>query len=183
MNPAQATVTAFLARWEAVAGSWQCVESRGRVPEAVEAYCASLGGATVAVAPALADLPWGEAATAYRFGGSSGAERVGVSEADSAIAETGTLVLRSGADHPVTLNFLPEHHVVLLEVARLVPTPEAAWERMLAAGPLPRAVNWITGPSRTADVEQTLQLGAHGPRAVHVLLIGGNGLDTEKADA
>jgi len=174
VNSAQANVAAFLARWEAAAGSWQHVASRGQVPEAVEAYCASLGSATVAVAPALADLPWGEAAAAYRFGGAAGDEQVGVSEADSAIAETGTLVLRSGADHPVTLNFLPEHHLVLLEANGLVPTPEASWERMLAAGPLPRAVNWITGPSRTADVEQTLQLGAHGPRAVHVLLIGGN---------
>ncbi|MDN5850066.1 MAG: lactate utilization protein [Nitrococcus sp.] len=50
---------------------------------------------------------------------------------------------------------------------------EEVWERLLAQGErMPRAVNLITGPSRTADVEQTMQLGAHGPRRVHLLLIG-----------
>ena len=98
-------------------------------------------------------------------------DRTVLTVAYAAIAETGTLVLRSGADTPTGLNFLPENFLCLLEQTDIFDHPEAVWRRLQQEGPLPRCVNFITGPSRTADVEQTLQVGAHGPRRVHILTI------------
>ena len=96
-----------------------------------------------------------------------------VSHADCAVAETGSVVLLSGAANPMTLAFLPDYHVVVVNAQDLVATMEDAWARLRGLPDFPpRAVNWITGPSRTADVEQTLQLGAHGPRSLHVVLVG-----------
>ena len=60
---------------------------------------------------------------------------------------------------------------------RIVGAYEDAWQRLrgqFGSGVMPRVVNWITGPSRTADIEQTLLLGAHGPKRLHILLIDGN---------
>lgn len=95
-----------------------------------------------------------------------------VTVAHTGIAETGTLVLPSGPSRPTTLNFLPDLHIVILAVADIVDYMEQAWERLRDEGALPRTVNMLTGPSRTADVEQTLQLGAHGPRRLQVILLG-----------
>ena len=121
--------------------------------------------------PSLSQLPWPEQlGIAHRA-----AERQDVSSVTgcfAAVAETGTLVLLSGPEHPTSLNFLPDNHVVVLPVADILRYPEDVWGRLRAqAGGMPRTVNFVTGPSRTADVEQTLQLGAHGPRRLHVLLV------------
>ena len=86
-------------------------------------------------------------------------------------------MLTSGPDNPTTLNFLPENHIIALPASRICATYEDAWDAMRAiygGGIMPRAVNFITGPSRTADIEQTLLMGAHGPRRLHVILIEDN---------
>lgn len=104
---------------------------------------------------------------------------VGVSRALAGVAETGTLLLRSGPDSPTTLNFLPATHIVVLNAADVVGPFEDAWDRLREEtgarggnGAVPRTVNLVTGPSRTADIEQTLQLGAHGPMDLHILIVG-----------
>ena len=94
----------------------------------------------------------------------------------AAIAETGTLMLVSGADTPTTLNFLPDTHIVVLRAGQVVAGYEDGWDlvRARAGGDpasWPRTVNLITGPSRTGDIEQRIQLGAHGPRRLHVVLV------------
>ncbi len=94
-----------------------------------------------------------------------------VTGALAGVAETGSLVRCSGAD-PVRRHFLAEAHVVVLAAGQIVARIEDLWAR-LARGPWPRAVNLITGPSRTADIEQRLQLGAHGPRQLHIVLVEG----------
>lgn len=102
---------------------------------------------------------------------------VAVSHAYCAIADTGTLVLLSAPNHPTGLNFLPEHHVVLLDSNRIVEKKYDVWNLMRKEGSAapftlpPRAINLISGPSRTADIEQTIQLGAHGPRSLTVILV------------
>ncbi len=102
-----------------------------------------------------------------------GDDTASVTGALAGVAETGTLVLASGALSPTTLNFLPDDHIVVLPARRLVRHLEDAWVVVRAeAQPMPRTVNLISGPSKTADVEQTLQLGAHGPRRLHVILVG-----------
>jgi len=83
-------------------------------------------------------------------------------------------MLTSGAERPTTLNFLPETHIVVLQARDIAGCYEDAWDRLRAsqAGEaLPRTVNLITGPSRTADIEQTIQLGAHGPRRLCIVLV------------
>jgi L-lactate dehydrogenase complex protein LldG len=136
--------------------------------------------AELVAAPALAALPWGERPLlAVRFGRAEGSDHVSVTPAFAAIAETGTLMLVSGAETPSTLNFLPDTHVVVLKAADVVGPYEDALDRLRARGangaPLPRTINFVTGPSRTGDIEQTIQLGAHGPRRLHILLVEGDG--------
>ena len=94
-----------------------------------------------------------------------------VTEAFCAITETGSLVKLSSHESPTAMNFLPDNFICLLHRKRIVPHIEDVWDliRKEQAG-MPRAVNIITGPSRTADVEQTIQLGAHGPRRMHVII-------------
>lgn len=101
-------------------------------------------------------------------------DRLAITVAFAGVAETGSLALLSGPDTPTRLNFLPEHLVCLLAARHILANLEALWRRIRQEhGALPRAVNLITGPSRTADVEQTIQLGAHGPRSLHVVLLEG----------
>ena len=99
-------------------------------------------------------------------------DAVSVTAAFGAVAETGTLVLVSGPDHPTSLNFLPESHIVILWADRITGDYESQWSRLRErSGAMPRAVNLVTGPSRSADIEQTLQLGAHGPRRLHIVIV------------
>lgn len=120
--------------------------------------------------PVLQDLDW--SGLEIEFGASVGDDLVAVSVAYAGVAETGTLVMRSGPDAPTTLNFLPDIHVVVLFSGDIEGNYETVWQRLLRDDDqLPRTVNWITGPSRTADIEQTMLLGAHGPRKLVILLI------------
>jgi len=128
----------------------------------------------IAPDPALEDLPWGDwPLLSVSRGRATGSEAVSLTHAFAGIAETGTLMLHSGPYAPTTLNFLPDTNIVLLDAGRIVGAYEEGWAllRRAMSGAMPRTVNFITGPSRTADIEQTLQLGAHGPRRLHILLI------------
>ena len=105
---------------------------------------------------------------------------VSLTHAFAGAAETGTLFVASGPDNPVTLSFLPETNLVLVRKQDIVWSYEEAWQRLPGVGAhgpravdMPRTVNMISGPSRTADIEQTLIMGAHGPRRLHVLVISG----------
>ena len=99
-------------------------------------------------------------------------DHVTVTRAFAGVAETGSLVLLSSPQSPTSLNFLPDVHVVVLARERIVRHLEDAWALLRSEVPaMPRTVNFITGPSRTADIEQTIQLGAHGPRGLHVILV------------
>lgn len=163
----------------AAAASLDHLPSDAEVPGAIAAYLRArnlpatlLRGAD----PRLASLPWArEPQLDVWIGPSDGRQLVGLSHAFAGIAESGTLVLTSGVDNPTTLNLLPDHHLVLIDARDVAGDYEAVWSRLRTSfGPwgLPRTVNWITGPSRSADIEQTLLLGAHGPRSLHVLLVG-----------
>jgi L-lactate dehydrogenase complex protein LldG len=126
--------------------------------------------------PALAALPWREAWDIERSIGPAGpGDAATLSCAIGAAAETGTLFLVSGAHNPTSLNFLPEAHTVIVDAADIVGCYEEAWDRLRSTfgeGRLPRTVNLISGPSRTADIEQTIVRGAHGPRRLQVLILG-----------
>lgn len=159
------------------------VADLGGVPDAVAAYLAERNLAAELLAasdPLLAGIDWRRRPLLrVATGAPTGAEAVGLAVAACAIAETGTVLLTSGPGLPASLNFLPETHLALLPVARIVPALEDAWDRLRQRFPggLPRTVNLINGPSRTGDIEQKLQTGAHGPRRVHILMIEDAALD------
>jgi L-lactate dehydrogenase complex protein LldG len=123
--------------------------------------------------PALAPYGWQSAGIELETRTARGDDLVGVTGAFAGIAETGTLMLLSGPETPATVSLLPETHVAVLESSRIVATMEQAWDRLrVERGALPRAVNFVSGPSRTADIEQTVTLGAHGPYRVLIIIVG-----------
>lgn len=148
--------------------------SEGAVVAAAAAYLAENGlPQTAVVAPALQTAGDWHPLT-VRFGTAGPDDAVGLAPAFAGVAETGTLVLLSGPRTPTRLNFLPDTHIVILAAADIVGTYEDAWRRIRALPDgLPRTVNLITGPSRTGDIEQTIQLGAHGPRRLHIVIVDG----------
>jgi L-lactate dehydrogenase complex protein LldG len=80
--------------------------------------------------------------------------------------------MRSSAENPPSHNFLPDDHIVVLHQQRIVRWTEDVWALLRKEDAFPpRAVNFITGPSKTGDIEQTIQYGAHGPRRLHILII------------
>ena len=123
------------------------------------------------LAPALKQMQWGDQID-ISYGKSDGDDLVSVTPAFCAIAETGTLMLLSGPQTPASVSLLPETHIAVVPVSRIVATMEDAFALLRAEhGGLPRAVNFISGPSRTGDIEQTIVLGAHGPCRVHLILV------------
>ncbi|GEO85148.1 MULTISPECIES: LutC/YkgG family protein [Alphaproteobacteria] len=176
--PVQERIALFRAMAEKYNATTEAIDSLDMLPTAVSAYLKGRnlpGAIRIGGDPRLATAPWtAEATLEIRHGASDGHDLAAVSHAFGAIAETGTLVLLSGPDNPVTLNFLPEHHIVVIRADEISGDMEAIWARLRAAqgSSMPRTVNLITGPSRSADIEQTLLLGAHGPRALHIIIAG-----------
>jgi L-lactate dehydrogenase complex protein LldG len=177
-------VRLFAQMAETAAATTERVGTWSEVPAAVGGYLKARNapaGVTLAPHPDLTALDWAGGAPMLQVGQGRGQPDtdVGVSRALCGIAETGTLMLYSRAASPTTLNFLPATHIVVLQADEVDGAYEDAWDRLRAqlngTANWPRTVNLITGPSRTADIEQTLQLGAHGPMNLHVLLVGDAG--------
>ncbi len=143
------------------------------IPLAVAAYLESLELPPVlTAAPALDSLAWEAAGLDVRAGVPEPTDRVGITQARFGVAETGTLVMESGPATPSTLNFLPDIHIVVLHADTLVGTFEEVWAaRRTNDQPMPRTLTMITGPSRTGDIDLVLVRGAHGPRALHILVV------------
>ena len=173
-KPAADSVAAFRERAEASSSTTDRVASLAEAPAAVARYLEAHGlPRSGCVWPKLAVLDWRGAGLALEARAANGEDAIGVTGVFSAIAETGTLMLCSGRETPSTVSLLPETHVALVPVERVVPFMEDAWDLARAElGQLPRAVNFVSGPSRTADIEQTIVLGAHGPYRVHIVLVG-----------
>jgi L-lactate dehydrogenase complex protein LldG len=177
--PPPARLELFIAQAQAVAASVTRLGDWSAVPQAVQDYLRQQNlPPSLRLAPSanLRNLPWAEKAPllTLQVGRADPADTASLTGAFAGIAETGTLMLLSGSEHPSTLNFLPETHLVALPERAVVGSYEEAWESLRArygAGELPRTVNLVTGPSRTGDIEQKIQLGAHGPRRLHILLI------------
>jgi L-lactate dehydrogenase complex protein LldG len=177
--PPRERVDLFARMVEAASGTTARVDTAADVPAAVADFLRALNlplRLRHGDDPRLAALPWGNApALEISRGPSDGHDLAAVSHAFAAVAETGTVVLTSGPDNPTTLNFLPDVHVVVVEAGAVAADFETVMEKLrerYGAGTLPRTVNMITGPSRSADIEQTLILGAHGPRKLHVIVVG-----------
>lgn len=171
-------VDLFVAMAEEVQTTVARVVSPAMVPEEIARYLAAENLAAEIVAapdPGLDAIPWEiRPLLRIRRGRAGADDKVSLTACHAAIAETGTLMLISGRHTPTTLNFLPETHIVIVRRGQVVATYEDAMDRLCAEGasrPLPRVINFITGPSRTADIEQHIELGAHGPRRLHIVLL------------
>ena len=173
--PKPEMIAQFRAMLEAQSAITREVGSRDELPQAIAALLAEHnlpgrlrhGGDAV-----IAALPWEGTLVERQTGPAEPADQVSLSRATVGAAETGTLFLTSGADNPSTLNFLPDTHIVILLTDDVVGSYEEAWNRLRAIygrGTLPRTVNLVSGSSCTADIEQKIVRGAHGPRRLAVL--------------
>jgi len=178
-RPAGERLALFLEKVAAAQASVERLDGPGAIPAAVAAYLRARNlpqAVRTGDDNRLAAVDWSsEPQLAVSRGPSDGTDLACLSVAEAGVAETGTLALVSGPDNPTTLNFLPDHHLVVVAADDVVGDLETVFERLRArygAGTMPRTVNLVTGPSRSADIEQTLLLGAHGPRSLHVMVVG-----------
>ena len=145
----------------------------GDAPAAVRAYLERLN-LPLSIArppnPTLHGLDWSGIETHEAL---TPNEPVGVNLADYAIAETGTLVFTSRKESPTLFNYLPLHHIILVDGVNILRHPEEYWAKVRAAGNVqPRSINFVTGTSGTADIEGQNIRGAHGPRFMHIIIYG-----------
>jgi L-lactate dehydrogenase complex protein LldG len=170
-----ARIDLFVAMAEEVQTTVARVAANEAVPGEVARYLAAENlpaELVMAPDPGLDAIPWDtRPLLAIRRGRAEAVDAVSLTPCLAGIAETGTLMLVSGKDTPTTLNFLPDTHIVVLRAGQVVASYEDGWDLIRAAEAWPRTVNLITGPSRTGDIEQKIQLGAHGPRRLHIVLV------------
>lgn len=159
----------FVARAQGLLSTVEELPDIEQAPAAVEAYLRRIGEASrrLYVCPALRPLRWLEAGMTASDEVSC---RVSVTECLFALAETGTLLLQTSATTPVSAALLPEAHIVVVRRTQVLPGMEDVFAILRRRGPLPRGLHFISGPSRTADIDQTLVMGAHGPCKVHLLV-------------
>ncbi len=145
----------------------------GEVPGLVARYLAGHGlPFSAACWPQFAGLAWSDAGIEVEARAALGSDLVGITGCFCALAETGTLMLCSGPETPAVTSLLPETHIAVVPAGRIVAGMEEAWDLARSElGELPRAVNFVSGPSRTGDIEQTIVLGAHGPYRVHIIVV------------
>jgi L-lactate dehydrogenase complex protein LldG len=173
LDPAARKVL-FRAEAERTFASVTEVASGADVPAEVAAYLRSRNLPAmlrIGADPYLAALPW----QGLELIQGSPDGTVALSHAFGAVAESGTLVLVSGKENPTSLNFLPETHIVVVAASDIVGDYEEIWQKLRATygkGVMPRTVNFITGPSRSADIGRIMQLGAHGPRDLRIIIVG-----------
>ena len=165
-------VDRFIARAGAQSISLEHAATRDAIPNAVAAYLQRHKlPARLVIARPLAALGW-PASFAVEVREARQDDAVSVTPCFAAIAETGSIVLLSSPASPTTLAFVPDDHIVVLSREQIVAQIEDVWRRLRTAGlPMPRALNIVSGPSRTADIEQVVQLGVHGPRRLHLIVV------------
>ncbi|HCV20226.1 MAG: LUD domain-containing protein [Arenicellales bacterium] len=166
-------LTHFCEKHIAVHGTYERV-GRAGVATAVLRHLDSLGiprELLVGAGPILDQVQWPEQVVVERRSANKD-DCVALSEAFAGIAESGTVVLLPGAGRPSSHNFLPEDHIIVVDCARIVRHQEDAWTLVRALpGRAARTIQLITGPSKTGDIEQAIQYGAHGPRRVHLVIV------------
>ncbi|HXA29479.1 MAG TPA: LUD domain-containing protein [Candidatus Angelobacter sp.] len=171
MAATTALIEDFVTRLRAVDGSVDVVAGVPAARDRISALCAEAGGTAVATAAASSFAPGAEVA------GDDLARIVaaatGVSHALLGVAETGSVLLAPASRRERLVSLLPPLHIVVLDAATLLASLDgaaAAMRSLMAAGAA--YVSLVTGPSRTADIERVITVGAHGPRRVHVVVVG-----------
>ena len=176
-KPREEKIALFVAMAEKANATVARIAGIGSLPEEVSRFLrAGNFPATLRVSTdtRLAGADFAATALTVEAGASDGDDLNALSFAEMGIAETGTLVLVSSRENPTSLNFLPENHIVVVRADDIAGEMEAAFSTLretCGKGQMPRSLNFVTGPSRSADIEQTLLLGAHGPRALHIVVV------------
>jgi len=177
-NLAQPEKIALFCQWAEANNATVARVTTAEVPGEIAGYLARNNlpaEAVMAPSAQLEGYDWAsQKMLALRRGRGEARDHVSITGAFAGIAETGTLVTASGPEHPVTLNLLPDTHVVVLRESDIISGYEDVWTRLrqrYGKNNMPRTVNTITGPSRTGDIEQTIELGAHGPRRMHIVVV------------
>lgn len=164
----------FVREAEKSAASVERLESFNSIPQSIVQLLRqeNLGDALrVATDAIVSQINWQDAPNLIvNYGAADNEDKATLTSCLCGIAETGTLVLLSSPTSPTLLNFLPEVHIVLLSTQHIVAAYEDAWDLVRQQDALPRTVNFITGPSRTADIEQKMLMGIHGPKKLHIIL-------------
>jgi len=189
------TLERFRTEFERVGGVFYRVPASADVPAVITRIARERDASRlVAWHPAALGADWGAAlakdgitaesmplgvvtseAERARLRGASAEADLGLTGVDLALAETGTLVLRSGPGRPRSTSLLPPYHVAVFDRTALVESLQQAgvfleaWHARDAG--FGGAINFITGPSRTADIELTLTRGVHGPKEVHAIFV------------
>ncbi|WP_025098980.1 lactate utilization protein C [Burkholderia sp. A1] len=165
----------FTEEAERMSTTVEAVDTLAEVPAAAARYLQARSLAARAIAwRTLADIDWASAGLEVDLRKPVEGDLVGITGCFCASAETGSLVLLSGPDTYASAALLPETHLVVVPASRIVAGHEDAFALIRAErGELPRAVNIVSGPSRTGDIEQTIILGAHGPYRVHAIIVRG----------
>lgn len=167
----------FIRMAETVSARVQRLAHAADVADAVPAYLREYNlpmRLVMAADPLLEQVPFDTRLLETRTGAAEDSDQVGLTRAFAGIAETGTLMLTSDPATPTMLNFLPDDSIVVLPSSRVLRAYEDGWQLLHAEqGALPRSINFVTGPSRTGDIEQKILLGAHGPRRLLILLVDG----------
>ncbi|WP_126242064.1 LutC/YkgG family protein [Burkholderia gladioli] len=165
----------FTEEAERMSTTVEAVDTLAEVPAAAARYLQACSLAARAIAwRTLADIDWASAGLEVDLRKPVEGDLVGITGCFCASAETGSLVLLSGPDTYASAALLPETHLVVVPASRIVAGHEDAFALIRAErGELPRAVNIVSGPSRTGDIEQTIILGAHGPYRVHAIIVRG----------
>ncbi|RFU46711.1 lactate utilization protein C [Paraburkholderia sp. DHOC27] len=168
-------VTHFIEQALRMSTTVESVDALHDAPAAAHRYLTECGLPLQAIAwQTLQDLDWSAAGLTVEFRKPEDSDRVGITGCFCATAETGSLVLLSGPETYASAGLLPETHIAIVPASRIVAGHEDAFSLIRAErGEPPRAVNFISGPSRTGDIEQTIVLGAHGPYRVHVIVVRG----------
>jgi len=168
----------FTAMLTAVQGSVTRVESLRQVPPAVSDYLElNTLGKEVCLDEEAEQLgiPW-ETNANLEFVAwvPKRSISVGITSCYGAVAETGSLVACSSGNHAITMNFLAETNIVILDSRNLVGVYEEIWDELRSESgmQLPRDLTLISGPSCTGDIEMVLEFGAHGPKRLHVIIVG-----------
>ncbi len=163
----------FIAKLNEVKATVSVISSRMELVREVHEYVArhqEKPTITLANEPELTSLDWSESSITTDYEPHS--ISVSVTSACYGIEETGTLILYSSPTSPTGMNFLPDYHIVTLDTSNIVVSMDDVWCGLRKnEQAIPRSINMITGPSKTADIEQDIQFGAHGPKFLHVILI------------
>lgn len=169
----KALLERFRLKSEVQSSTVDIVAQEADAPAAIARYLTTMNLPKSAVAwSSLTGLDWAGAGLKVEGRGARDADLVGITGCFCAVAETGTLMLCSSPDTPSAVSLLPETHIAIVRASRILPYMEDAFAlARKELGSLPRGVNFISGPSRTGDIEQTIVLGAHGPYRVHLVIV------------